>query len=57
VLVDGRVSATWKPDGDAVEVKPLRPFSQAGRAAVTEEGEELVSFLSDKDSREVLWSE
>jgi len=50
VLVDGRVSATWKVVSDTVEVTPLRAFSRAERAAVTEEGEGLAAFLSDGES-------
>ncbi|MGW0762635.1 winged helix DNA-binding domain-containing protein [Streptomyces sp. NPDC002814] len=50
VLVDGRVAATWNVRDSTVTVTPLRPLSGADRAAVSEEGRELASFLSDGDS-------
>jgi hypothetical protein len=50
VLVDGRVSATWKVVSDTVVVSPLRAFSRSERAAVVEEGEGLAAFLSDGES-------
>jgi hypothetical protein len=50
VLVDGRVAATWTVDGDAVVVQPLRRLSKPERSAVTAEGGELASFLSDQES-------
>ncbi|EFL20434.1 conserved hypothetical protein [Streptomyces himastatinicus ATCC 53653] len=53
VLVDGRVAATWTVDAGTVQVTPLRGFSRAERAAVTEEGQGLASFLSEKDSDRV----
>jgi len=53
VLVDGRVAATWTVKADTVTVTPLRTLSRADRAAITEEGQELALFLSDKESREV----
>lgn len=53
VLVDGRVAATWKATGATVAVSPLRGLSRTERTAVTEEGEELASFLSDAGSRGV----
>jgi hypothetical protein len=53
VLVDGRVAATWTVKEGAVTVTPLRAFSRADRTAITEEGEALALFLSDKESREV----
>ncbi|WP_424923604.1 DNA glycosylase AlkZ-like family protein [Amycolatopsis acidicola] len=45
VLVDGRVSATWTVEDDAVVVRPLRRFSRSERAEVVEEGKELAAFL------------
>jgi hypothetical protein len=53
VLVDGRVAATWTVKEATVTVTPLRAFSRADRTAITEEGEALALFLSDKESREV----
>ncbi|MCS7475448.1 winged helix DNA-binding domain-containing protein [Umezawaea endophytica] len=50
VLLDGRVSATWKVTADTVSVTPLRTFSRAERAAVVEEGESVATFLSDGES-------
>ncbi len=51
--VDGRVSATWTVTADTVAVTPLRPLSRAERAAVTEEGAGLASFLSEGDGDRV----
>ncbi|RAO31119.1 hypothetical protein ONO23_03945 [Micromonospora noduli] len=53
VLVDGRVTATWSVDSGTVTVNPLRGFSRADQAAVTEQGQELASFLSDNESDRV----
>lgn len=53
VLVDGRVAATWRVAEDVVEVTPLRRFSRAERAEVTEHGREVSMFLSDKESDRV----
>ena len=50
VLVDGRVAATWTVDAAAVVVKPLRRLTRSERSAVTEDGGELASFLSDGES-------
>ena len=50
VLVDGRVSATWTVAADTVIVRPLRRLTRPERSAVTEEGSELASFLSDGES-------
>ena len=50
VLVDGRVAGTWTVEAGTVTVTPLRGFSRAEHAAVTEEGRALASFLSDDDS-------
>ncbi|WP_410669405.1 winged helix DNA-binding domain-containing protein [Amycolatopsis sp. cmx-4-68] len=50
VLVDGRVSATWTTEGDAVVVRPLRHWTRAERTSVTEEGRALAAFLSDGES-------
>ncbi|MEV6640738.1 winged helix DNA-binding domain-containing protein [Amycolatopsis sp. NPDC051371] len=47
VLVDGRVSATWKVDADAVVVRPLRRLTKPERSAVDAEGGALASYLSD----------
>jgi hypothetical protein len=52
-LVDGRVAATWTVDAGTVVVTPLRRLSRAERTALTEEGQELASFLSDHESRRV----
>ena len=55
VLVDGRVSATWKVDADgAVAVTPLRALTRAERAAVAEEGAATASFLSDGEPSDVV---
>ncbi|WP_055554546.1 winged helix DNA-binding domain-containing protein [Streptomyces sp. NBRC 110028] len=53
LLVDGRVAATWTVDAGTVTVTPLRGFSRAEHTAVTEEGQALASFLSDKESDRV----
>ncbi|MGC4759168.1 winged helix DNA-binding domain-containing protein [Micromonospora trifolii] len=53
VLVDGRVAATWSVESGTVSVSPLRGFSRADRAAVTEQGQALASFLSDNESDRV----
>ncbi|WP_282693464.1 winged helix DNA-binding domain-containing protein [Streptomyces sp. CC208A] len=52
-LVDGRVSATWTLKDSVLVVTPLRPFSRAERAAVTEEGTALASFLTGRASDRV----
>jgi hypothetical protein len=48
VLVDGRVTATWRADADGVAVTPLRRLSGAERASVVEEGRMLATFLCGK---------
>ncbi|WP_410634863.1 winged helix DNA-binding domain-containing protein [Amycolatopsis sp. cmx-4-83] len=53
VLVDGRVAATWQVADGTVVVKPLGRLPKADRAAVTVEGGELASFLSDGESDRV----
>ncbi|MFD3824856.1 winged helix DNA-binding domain-containing protein [Streptomyces sp. NPDC058625] len=53
VLVDGRASATWEFGEGTVVVTPLRRLSRVDRAAVTEEGSALASFLSDRESDRV----
>ncbi|MFE9459609.1 winged helix DNA-binding domain-containing protein [Streptomyces californicus] len=53
VLVDGRVSATWRVTEGAVTVEPLRLLSGTDRAAVADEGREVASFLSDGESDHV----
>lgn len=53
VLVDGRVAATWTVESGTVTVSPLRGISRADRAAVTEQGQALASFLSDNESDRV----
>ncbi|MFJ2027709.1 winged helix DNA-binding domain-containing protein [Streptomyces sp. NPDC087897] len=53
VLVDGRVSATWRVTEGVVTVEPLRAFSRTDRAAVADEGRGLASFLSDGESDRV----
>ncbi|MDQ0982769.1 winged helix DNA-binding domain-containing protein [Streptomyces sp. V2I9] len=53
VLVDGRVSATWRVTEGVVSVEPLRAFSRTDRAAVADEGRGLASFLSDGESDRV----
>ncbi|MEU1588362.1 winged helix DNA-binding domain-containing protein [Micromonospora sp. NPDC005710] len=53
VLVDGRVAATWGVESGTVTVSPLRGFSRADRAAVTEQGQALAAFLSDDESDRV----
>jgi hypothetical protein len=47
VLVDGRVSATWKVEDNTVVVHPLRKLSRAQRDEVAEEGQEVARFLVD----------
>lgn len=54
VLVDGRVSATWKVDADTVSVTPLRELTAAERLAVVDEGAATASFLSDGASDRVV---
>ncbi|MFD9950464.1 winged helix DNA-binding domain-containing protein [Nonomuraea sp. NPDC059023] len=53
VLADGRVAATWTVESGAVTVTPLRAFSRAERAQVTEQGQSLASFLSDGETDQV----
>ncbi|MFF3667300.1 winged helix DNA-binding domain-containing protein [Microtetraspora malaysiensis] len=53
VLLDGRVAATWTVQAGTVVITPLRRFSHADRAAVTEQGRALAAFLSDHDSDRV----
>ncbi|MFD8983989.1 winged helix DNA-binding domain-containing protein [Streptomyces sp. NPDC059564] len=53
VLVDGRVGATWHVEAATVAVTPLRRFSRAERTAVSEQGRDLASFLSDGESTRV----
>jgi hypothetical protein len=50
VLVDGRVSATWTTDGDAVVVRPLRRLTAKERREVEAEGSQLAAFLTDGES-------
>jgi hypothetical protein len=44
LLVDGFVAASWRLAGGSLCVRPLRPLSAAEAAAVTAEGERLLSF-------------
>ncbi|TQS45186.1 winged helix DNA-binding domain-containing protein [Cryptosporangium phraense] len=44
VLVDGRVSATWRLDG-GVQVTPLRPFTSSEAEAVDAEARAVEAFL------------
>ncbi|WP_410662308.1 winged helix DNA-binding domain-containing protein [Amycolatopsis sp. lyj-84] len=53
VLVDGRVAAKWTVVDGTVVVTPLRELARADRAAIADQGQELASFLSDKDSDRV----
>ncbi|WP_017545450.1 winged helix DNA-binding domain-containing protein [Nocardiopsis prasina] len=53
VLVDGRVSATWRSEDGTVAVTPLRTLSGADRDEVAEQGRLLALFLSDQDSDRV----
>ncbi|WP_238015760.1 winged helix DNA-binding domain-containing protein [Dactylosporangium sp. AC04546] len=46
VLVDGRVTATWTHNADAIHVTPLRQLTPAERAAVDEEAGHLATFLA-----------
>ncbi|NJQ05373.1 winged helix DNA-binding domain-containing protein [Streptomyces lonarensis] len=45
VLVDGRVSATWRVREDHVTVTPLRPFSRTEQREIRDEGGALAEFL------------
>lgn len=59
LLVDGRVAGTWTTPKatSAVEITPLVAISRSDRAAVTEEGQRLASFLADGDpAAEVRWA-
>jgi len=47
VLVDGAVAATWRYDGDAVRVVPLRRLHRSEATAVDEEAERLTAFHRD----------
>ncbi len=47
VLVDGAVAATWRYDGDAVRVDPLRRLHRPEAKAVDEEAERLTAFHRD----------
>lgn len=53
VLVDGRVSATWRTGDGTVTVTPLRSLSRDDREEVAEQGRRLALFLSDRDSDRV----
>ncbi|QXE37041.1 winged helix DNA-binding domain-containing protein [Streptomyces sp. GMY02] len=53
VLVDGRTAATWTTKADTVTITPLRDFTRAEHTAVTEEAQNLASFLSDNNSDRV----
>jgi hypothetical protein len=53
VLVDGRVTATWRVDGATVRVDPLRRLTKTEGAAVAEEGAEVAAFLSDGEHERV----
>ncbi|AUI59519.1 winged helix DNA-binding domain-containing protein [Amycolatopsis sp. BJA-103] len=53
VLVDGRVAAKWTVVDGTVVVTPLRELARADRTAIADQGQELASFLSDKDSDRV----
>ncbi|MFE1165691.1 winged helix DNA-binding domain-containing protein [Nocardiopsis sp. NPDC058789] len=53
VLVDGRVSATWRTEEGTVVVTPLRPLSRDDREEVAERGRLLALFLTDRDSDRV----
>ncbi len=53
VLVDGRVAAKWTVVDGTVVVTPLRDLARADRTAIADQGQELASFLSDKDSDRV----
>ena len=44
VLVDGTVAATWRDDGAAVRVEPLRRLSRPEARAVREEADRLTAF-------------
>lgn len=56
VLVDGRVSATWKATDDTVTVSPLRRLSRQERTEVAQEGQAMAAFLSDGSSERVSWA-
>jgi winged helix DNA-binding protein len=47
VLVDGAVAATWRYDGDAVRIEPLRALRRSERRAVEDEAERLTAFHRD----------
>lgn len=51
VLVDGRVAATWSLEHSEqpaiLRIEPFAPLAKADLDAVTEEGERLLSFLTD----------
>lgn len=51
VLVDGRVAGTWTVDRSGRQplllIAPLAPIAKRDRRAVTEEGERLLTFLSN----------
>lgn len=44
VLVDGRVAATWRPDGTTVRVEPLVPIPRRWRRDVDDEATALAVF-------------
>ena len=54
-LVDGLVAGTWRLDGAALDVRPLRPLGPRDAAAVTAEGERVVSFLAPEAAGGVRW--
>jgi winged helix DNA-binding protein len=46
VLVDGFVRASWKVADGELEIRPLEPLADEDMAAVQEEGERLLAFLT-----------
>jgi hypothetical protein len=46
VLVDGRVAATWRPDGDAIRVEPLVPIPRRWQRGVADEADALAAFCA-----------
>ncbi|KQV19778.1 MULTISPECIES: winged helix DNA-binding domain-containing protein [unclassified Kitasatospora] len=55
VLLDGFVAATWRfvaaKDGAVLTVRPFRRLTKAGQHDLTEEGEQLSTFLAPKAPR------
>ncbi|MFI1913564.1 winged helix DNA-binding domain-containing protein [Nocardia sp. NPDC020380] len=53
-LVDGFVHGRWDLDGSTIRVTPWHPLSPADEAAVIEEAEKLLPFITDADGKVII---